>query len=68
MQQKQRILLLGSTGYLGRTLMIRLSQVGHVIPTYRISARFAGSSCYDFWTDPVHSLVEQHRGEEEKAA
>lgn len=61
MLQKQRILLLGSTGYLGRTLMIRLSQIGHVIPTYRTLARFAGSHRYDFWTDPVHSLVEQHQ-------
>jgi len=61
MQQEQRILLLGSTGYLGRTLMIHLSQTGYVVPTYRTSAHFAGSHRYDFWTDPVHSLVEQHQ-------
>jgi dTDP-4-dehydrorhamnose reductase len=61
MQQKQRILLLGSTGYLGRTLMIRLLSIGRVIPAYRTSARFAGSHRYDFWTDPVHSLVKQHQ-------
>jgi dTDP-4-dehydrorhamnose reductase len=61
MQQEQRILLLGSTGYLGRTLMRHLSQIGHVIPTYRTSAHAADSHRYDFWTDDVHSLVEQHQ-------
>jgi dTDP-4-dehydrorhamnose reductase len=61
MQHQQRILLLGSTGYLGRTLRIHLSQIGQVIPTYRTSARFAGSRRYDFWTDPVQSLVEPHQ-------
>lgn len=61
MKQKQRTLLLGSTGYLGRTLMIHLQQTSHVVPTYRTSAHFASSHRYNFWTDHVHSLVEQHQ-------
>jgi dTDP-4-dehydrorhamnose reductase len=61
MQQKQRILLLGSTGYLGRTLMTQLQQIGYVVPTHRSKAQFTGSHYYDFWTDNIHSLVEQHQ-------
>lgn len=61
MIQKQRILLLGSTGYLGRTLMMHLQHTGHVVPTYRTAARFADSRHYDFRTDDVHSLVEQYQ-------
>jgi dTDP-4-dehydrorhamnose reductase len=57
----QQILLIGSTGYLGRTLMARLQQTGQVFPTHRTKAHFAGSHRYDFWTDDVHSLVEQHQ-------
>ncbi|MDQ2716025.1 MAG: sugar nucleotide-binding protein [Chloroflexota bacterium] len=58
MIQKRRILLIGSTGYLGRTLMVHLQQISHVVPTYRTAACFAGSRRYDFRTDDVHSLVE----------
>jgi dTDP-4-dehydrorhamnose reductase len=61
MRQKLRILLLGSTGYLGRTLMRHLQQTGYVVPTHRIKAHFADSHHYDFWTDNVHSLVEHHQ-------
>src|ERR1700724_1291629 len=61
MRQMQRVLLLGSTGYLGRTLMIHLQQTGHVVPTYRTRPLFAGSYRYDFWTDNVRSQVEHHQ-------
>jgi dTDP-4-dehydrorhamnose reductase len=56
-----RMLLIGSTGYLGRTLMVRLQQTGQVVPTHRTKAHFAGSQRYDFWTDDVHPLVEHHQ-------
>src|SRR2546429_113381 len=61
MKQQQRILLLGSTGYLGRTLMTQLQQTVQVIPTYRTRALFANSHRYDFWTDNIRSLVEHHQ-------
>jgi len=61
MKQTQRILLIGSTGYLGRTLMARLQQTGQVVPIHRTKAYFAGSQRYDFWTDDVHPLVEHHQ-------
>jgi dTDP-4-dehydrorhamnose reductase len=61
MRQKPRILLLGSTGYLGRTLMAQLQQTGHVVPTYRTKAHFVDSHRYDFLTDNIHSLLEHHQ-------
>ncbi len=61
MRQMSRILLLGSTGYLGRTLMTYLQLMGHVIPTHRSRAQFVDSHRYDFWTDNVQSLMEQHQ-------
>jgi dTDP-4-dehydrorhamnose reductase len=57
----QRILLLGSAGYLGRTLTALLQQTGHVVPTHRTRAYFASSHSYDFWTDSIHSLVERYQ-------
>jgi dTDP-4-dehydrorhamnose reductase len=61
MRQPQHILLLGSTGYLGRTLMAQLQSRGHIVPTYRSKAHFADSHHYDFWTDNVHLLVKYHQ-------
>lgn len=61
MRQKQRILLLGSTGYLGKALMVHLQPLqSYVVSTHRSQARFADSHRYDFWTDNIHSLV-KHR-------
>ncbi|MGH2510494.1 MAG: sugar nucleotide-binding protein, partial [Ktedonobacteraceae bacterium] len=57
----QRVLLLGSTGYLGRTLMFYLQKTGHVVPTYRTQPLFASSYRCDFWTDNVRSQVEHHQ-------
>jgi dTDP-4-dehydrorhamnose reductase len=57
----QRILLIGSAGYLGRTLMIRLQQTGKIVPTYRTKTLFADAYYYDFWTDDVHALVERNQ-------
>ena len=59
MLQKSHILLIGSTGYLGRTLMAELQQVGEIVPTHRSRAYFADSLRYDFWTDDIQSLVER---------
>lgn len=56
----QRILLIGSTGYLGRTLMAPLQQAGQVVPTHRTAARFADSQPYNFWVDDIRSLVQQY--------
>jgi len=61
MKQQQYILLIGSTGYLGRTLTKRLQQTNQVIPTYRTEARFGGSQRYDFWTDDVQALIQRHQ-------
>jgi dTDP-4-dehydrorhamnose reductase len=61
MQRKLRILLVGSTGYLGRTLMTSLQQIDHVVPTHRTRSQFASSYPYDFWTDSIHALVECHQ-------
>lgn len=60
-RQMQRILLVGSTGYLGRTLMTPLQQAYHVVPTHRTRTHFAGSHQYDFWIDDVHSLVKYYQ-------
>lgn len=59
MQQQRCILFLGSAGYLCGTIMAYLQARGHVVPSHRSQARFAGSQRYDFWTDDIHSLVEQ---------
>jgi dTDP-4-dehydrorhamnose reductase len=61
MKKKPRMLLLGSTGYLGRTLVPLLQQVGDVVPTHRSKANFAGSYRYEFWTDSIKSLLELHQ-------
>ncbi|GHO91058.1 NAD(P)-dependent oxidoreductase [Reticulibacter mediterranei] len=60
-QQQQGILLIGSTGYLGRTLTKHLQRANHVIPTHRTKARFDGSQHYDFWTDDVQALIQQYQ-------
>ncbi|HTK11641.1 MAG TPA: sugar nucleotide-binding protein [Ktedonobacteraceae bacterium] len=59
--QYQRVLLLGSTGYLGSALMAHLQPVAHVVPVHRTTARFPASHPYDFWTDSLASLITQHR-------
>jgi dTDP-4-dehydrorhamnose reductase len=61
MRQQQRILLIGSTGYLGRTLTKHLQITNHVVPTHRTEARFDGSQRYDFWTDDVQVLIQQYQ-------
>jgi dTDP-4-dehydrorhamnose reductase len=61
MRQKQRILLLGSTGYLGRTLTTQLQTISQSIPTHRTKAYFADSQRYDFWTDDVLPGSEHHQ-------
>jgi dTDP-4-dehydrorhamnose reductase len=61
MRQKQRILLLGSTGYFGKALMAHLQPQSYVVPTHRSQARFADSHYYNFWTDTVHSLMKLHQ-------
>jgi dTDP-4-dehydrorhamnose reductase len=60
MRQQQHILLIGSTGYLGRTLMKRLQITNQVIPTHRTKAFFDGSQHYDFWTDNVDTLIQRY--------
>ncbi len=57
----RRILLIGSSGYLGRTLTTYLRQAGWIVPTYRREDYFGGSQRYDFWMDDVHALVERHQ-------
>ncbi|GCE11783.1 sugar nucleotide-binding protein [Tengunoibacter tsumagoiensis] len=61
MKPKQRVLLLGSAGYLGRTLTAYLQSRGDVVPTHRSQARFAGSYHYNFWTDDISSLVKHQQ-------
>lgn len=57
----KRILLVGSSGYLGRTLMACLQQMGQIVPTYRTQTLFADAYHYDFWTDDVYALIEWHQ-------
>ncbi len=57
--RERRILLIGSTGYLGKALMMQ--QSAHVVPTHRTNAYFAGSQRYDFWTDNVQPLLQAHQ-------
>lgn len=61
MPQQHRILLLGSTGYLGSALLAPLQQVGQVIPTHRTAPRFVGSQRFDFWTDAIGALLESQQ-------
>ncbi len=61
MRQQQRILLIGSTGYLGRTLTKRLQQRNQVVPTHRTEARFDSSQLYDFWTDDAYALIQHYQ-------
>ncbi|QBD77035.1 NAD-dependent epimerase/dehydratase family protein [Ktedonosporobacter rubrisoli] len=60
MSRSKQILLLGSAGYLGRELTAQLQQTCEVIPTHRSAAHFAHSVRYDFWTDEIYPLLEQH--------
>ncbi len=63
MKHSQRVLLLGSAGYLGRILTTLLQQSCSVVPTHRTDAYFAGSLHYDFWTDDINPLVEYYGSE-----
>ncbi|GER90453.1 NAD(P)-dependent oxidoreductase [Dictyobacter vulcani] len=56
-----KILLVGSTGYLGQALMLQLQPAGQVIPTHRSRALFKGSWRYDFWTDILSDFIQQER-------
>jgi dTDP-4-dehydrorhamnose reductase len=59
--RQQRILLIGSTGYLGRTLTKHLQITNQVIPTHRTKALFDGSQHYDFWADDVDTLIQRYQ-------
>lgn len=61
MKQQSRVLLIGSTGFLGKVLMLPLQQIAHVVPTHRSKIYFTNSYHYDFWTDNIHALVKQQR-------
>jgi dTDP-4-dehydrorhamnose reductase len=41
--------------------MAHLQPISCVVPTHRSKARFADSRHYDFWTDNVQSLMEDHQ-------
>ncbi|GCE47647.1 dTDP-4-dehydrorhamnose reductase [Thermosporothrix hazakensis] len=57
MKKDCNVVLLGSNGYLGRTLTVRLQRDVAVFPTHRQGALFPSSLQYDFWTDDLTPLL-----------
>jgi dTDP-4-dehydrorhamnose reductase len=56
---KQKVLLVGSSGFLGKSLFNYLSANFEVIPTHTTNAVFEHSQRYDFFRDDVRGLLEK---------
>lgn len=63
MDRPQRLLLLGSSGYLGRTLTTALceQQPLTLLPSHRTTALFPSSLKFDFWRDDLAPLLHEQR-------
>lgn len=62
MRIPQRLLLLGSSGYLGRTLTtLMLEQPVTLFPTYRTTTLFPQALRYDFWRDDLADFVREQK-------
>lgn len=60
MTRLQRLLLLGSSGYLGRTLApLLLEQSFTLLPSHRSRAPFSDSIKFDFWRDDISPLLRE---------
>jgi dTDP-4-dehydrorhamnose reductase len=58
---KQKVLLLGSSGFLGKSLYKHLSANFTVVPTHTTNRVFGNSERYDFFQDDIRILLEKHR-------
>lgn len=57
---KEKVLLIGSSGFLGRALYQKLSAHFEVIPTHTNNKVFEMSEHYDFFSDDVRVLLDKH--------
>jgi dTDP-4-dehydrorhamnose reductase len=57
---KQTLLLVGSSGFLGKTLYQKLSEHFTVIPTHTNNKVFEDSEAYNFFTDDIKRLMDKH--------
>lgn len=57
---KQKLLLIGSSGFLGRVLYQQLSEYFTVIPTHTTNKVFETSKPYDFFSDDVQVLLDEY--------
>jgi dTDP-4-dehydrorhamnose reductase len=59
----KKLLLVGSSGFLGRVLYQRLSKHFEVIPTHTTNKVFETSESYDFFSDDVFALLRKYSPE-----
>jgi dTDP-4-dehydrorhamnose reductase len=57
---KQKVLLIGSSGFLGKSLYNHLATNFEVIPTHTTNPVFEGSERYNFFQDDLHRLLEKY--------
>lgn len=57
---KQKVLLIGSSSFLGKSLRQTLSTYFEVIPTHTTNPVFETSEPYDFFQDNIGTLLEKH--------
>jgi dTDP-4-dehydrorhamnose reductase len=57
---KEKVLLVGSSGFLGRALYQTLSQSLDVVPTHTSNIVFEHSEPYDFFSDDIQTLLDKH--------
>jgi dTDP-4-dehydrorhamnose reductase len=57
---KTKLLLVGSSGFLGRALYQQFSQTFEVIPTHTTNKVFENSESYNFFKDDIRVLLDKH--------
>jgi dTDP-4-dehydrorhamnose reductase len=57
---KQNVLLIGSSGFLGKSLYKHLSSNFEIVPTHTANPVFEHSERYDFFQDDLHVLLEKY--------
>jgi dTDP-4-dehydrorhamnose reductase len=57
---KHNVLLIGSSGFLGKSLYKHLSSNFEIVPTHTANPVFEHSERYDFFQDDLHALLEKY--------
>jgi dTDP-4-dehydrorhamnose reductase len=57
---RQKVLLLGSSGFLGRALYQEFSNSFDIVPTHTTNKVFEASEPYDFFSDDVQIFLDKH--------